>query len=182
MRVVQAEGELAEAFERCRSEAKNAFGDDAVFMERLVQRPRHIEVQVLADQTGETVHLFERDCSVQLRNQKVVEIAPAPGLDPSLRAKLHADAVKLVKGAGYVNAGTVEFLVAPESGEYFFIECNPRIQVEHTVTEQVTGVDLVETQFLIAQGASVASLGLAQAGIQTKGFAIQSRVVLTGTG
>src|SRR6185503_12479721 len=106
----------------------------------------HIEVQILADRRGEVVHLFERDCSVQQRNQKVVEIAPAPGLDPALRERILGDAVKLARSANYVNAGTVEFLVDPQRGQHWFIECNPRIQVEHTVTEEITGVDLVEAQ------------------------------------
>ena len=147
-------------------------------------RPRHIEVQVLADAHGNVVHLHERDCSVQLRNQKVVEIAPAPGLDAALRERILADAVKLARAADYVNAGTVEFLVSPETGEHFFIECNPRIQVEHTVTEQVTGVDLVEAQFRIAAGASLASLGLGDQDAvgAPRGFAVQARVVATGAG
>ena len=129
-------------------------------MEKFVVRPRHIEIQILSDSNGNTVHLFERDCSVQLRNQKVIEIAPAPDLDSTILDQLYADAVKLASSSGYANAGTVEFLVMPETGEYFFIECNPRIQVEHTVTESVTGVDLVEAQFAIAGGATLADLGL----------------------
>ena len=151
---------MAEAFERCRSEAEASFGDGSVFLERVIDRPRHIEVQVLGDQHGNVVHLHERDCSVQQRNQKVVEIAPAPRLDPKLRERILDDAIRLARAAEYVNAGTIEFLVAPETGEHFFIECNPRIQVEHTVTEQVTGVDLVEAQFRIASGASLQSMGL----------------------
>ena len=183
MRAVDGEDDLAEAFDRCQSEAAAAFGDGALFIEKLIQRPRHIEVQILADGTGQTVHLHERDCSVQIRNQKVVEIAPAAGLDPDLKQKMLNDAVKLVQSADYVNAGTVEFLVSPEDGQYHFIECNPRIQVEHTVTEQVTGIDLVEAQFHIAGGASLASLGLAgQGSIVARGFAIQVRVVAQGAG
>ena len=184
MRAVRDAGKLGEAFERCRSEAQAAFGDGTVFLERLVERPRHIEVQVLADQHGSVVHLHERDCSVQLRNQKVIEIAPAPGLDAALRQRILDDAVKLVAAAGYRNAGTVEFLVAPESGEHFFIECNPRIQVEHTVTEQVTGIDLVEAQFRVAGGDTLAELGLADQGAVAapRGFAVQTRVVATGPG
>ncbi|MBT6426822.1 MAG: ATP-grasp domain-containing protein, partial [Rhodospirillaceae bacterium] len=182
MRAVGSEAELAEAFERCQSEAAAAFGDGSIFIEKLVERPRHIEVQVLADIKGQTVHLHERDCSVQIRNQKVVEIAPAAGLDDAVRQSMLDDAIKLVKAADYVNAGTVEFLVSPESGSYHFIECNPRIQVEHTVTEQVTGIDLVETQFHIAAGATLASLGLGdQAAIGApRGYAIQTRVVAQG--
>ncbi|HEY3889804.1 MAG TPA: biotin carboxylase N-terminal domain-containing protein, partial [Caulobacteraceae bacterium] len=160
MRAVSGPDAMAAAFARCRGEAQAAFGDGAVFLEKLVARPRHIEVQVLADAHGDIVHLYERDCSVQLRNQKVVEIAPAPGLDPALRARILGDALKLARAAGYVNAGTVEFLVDPQAGEHYFIECNPRIQVEHTVTEQVTGVDLVEAQFRIAAGETLAALGL----------------------
>ena len=184
MRVVERTEQMAEAFERCRSEAQAAFGDGAVFLERLIARPRHIEVQILADSYGNVIHLHERDCSVQLRHQKVVEVAPAPGLDPTLREQMLTDALTLVKAAAYVNAGTVEFLVSPETGEYFFIECNPRIQVEHTVTEQVTGIDLVEAQFRIAAGETLASLGLGdQHAVGTpRGFAVQARVVAASTG
>ena len=184
MRVVERAEQMAEAFERCCSEAQAAFGDGAVFLERLIARPRHIEVQILADSSGNVVHLHERDCSVQLRHQKVVEVAPAPGLDPTLREQMLTAAITLVKAAAYVNAGTVEFLVSPETGEYFFIECNPRIQVEHTVTEQVTGIDLVEAQFRIAAGETLASLGLGdQHAVGTpRGFAVQARVVAASTG
>ena len=184
MRAVASDDELADAFERCQSEAAAAFGDGSIFIEKLVLRPRHIEVQILADTKGQTVHLHERDCSVQIRNQKVIEIAPAAGLDPTLRQNMHDDAIKLAKAADYVNAGTVEFLVSPESGDYYFIECNPRIQVEHTVTEQVTGIDLVEAQFHIAGGASLASLGLAdqEAVGAARGYAVQARVVAQGSG
>src|SRR5262249_25199264 len=136
------------------------FGDGSVFVEKLVVRPRHIEVQVLADGAGAVVHLHERDCSVQLRHQKVVEIAPAPNLGATVRERVLADAVALIGAAGYAGAATVEFLVSPETGEHWFIECNPRIQVEHTVTEEVTGIDLVEAQLRIAGGATLADLGL----------------------
>ena len=160
-----------------------AFGDGTVFVERLVNRPRHIEVQVLADHHGNVTHLYERDCSVQQRNQKVIEIAPAHGLSAELRAQLHADAVRLAAEAGLVNAATVEFLVSPEAGEHYFIECNPRIQVEHTVTEQVTGVDLVEAQFRIAAGETLAAAGIGAAGTaEPRGYAVQARVVATGSG
>ncbi len=184
MRAVTHASDLPDAFERCRSEAEAAFGNGALFLERLVARPRHIEVQILADSFGTTVHLHDRDCSVQIRNQKVIEIAPAPSLDPGLRDRILTDAVRLVRAANYVNAGTVEFLVCPETGEYFFIECNPRIQVEHTVTEQVTGVDLVEAQFRIAAGATLESLELGdqRAVGQPRGFAVQARVVAQGMG
>ncbi|MDP6690342.1 MAG: carboxyl transferase domain-containing protein [Alphaproteobacteria bacterium] len=184
MRAVSSDDELGEAFERCQSEAAAAFGDGSIFVEKLVERPRHIEVQVLADSKGQTVHLYERDCSVQIRNQKVIEIAPAAGLDAALRQNMLDDAIKLAKAADYVNAGTVEFLVSPESGDYYFIECNPRIQVEHTVTEQVTGIDLVEAQFHIVGGASLESIGLGdQSAIgSARGYAIQARVVAQGAG
>ncbi|MBL8769844.1 MAG: ATP-grasp domain-containing protein [Phenylobacterium sp.] len=181
MRRVEQPGELAEAFARCQSEAAAAFGDGSVFLEKLVMRPRHVEVQVLADAQGGLVHLWERDCSVQLRNQKVVEIAPAAGLEPGLRRRILDDALRLAKAGGYVNAGTVEFLVSPETGEHFFIECNPRIQVEHTVTEEVTGVDLVETQFRIAAGATLAQLGLSEPP-PARGYAVQARVTAVGAG
>jgi len=184
MRLVEGPEAMADAFERCRSEAEAAFGDGTLFLERRIERPRHIEVQVLGDADGSVVHLWERDCSVQQRNQKVVEVAPATGLDPQLRQRLLDDAVKLVSATDFANAGTVEFLVAPESGDHFFIECNPRIQVEHTVTEQVTGLDLVEAQFLLAAGASLADLGLGSQDRvpEPRGFAVQARVVATGPG
>ncbi len=184
LRVVERVEQLAEALARCRSEAQAAFGNGSVFIEKLVARPRHIEVQILADSHGNVVHLHERDCSVQLRHQKIVEVAPAPNLDADLREQMLTDAITLVQAAAYVNAGTVEFLVSPETGEYFFIECNPRIQVEHTVTEQVTGIDLVEAQFHIAAGATLASLGLGDqhAVGAPRGFAVQARVVATSTG
>ncbi len=175
MRVVRTRAELRDGFERARSEAAAAFGDGTVFVERYVDRPRHIEVQILADAGGDIVHLFERDCSVQRRHQKVVEVAPAVGLDPSLRAALTRDALALAKAVDYRNAGTVEFLVDGE-GRYYFIEVNPRIQVEHTVTEQVTMVDLVQAQIRIAGGATLRELGLEQDRITARGCAIQCRV------
>ena len=184
IRRVDGEDAMEEAFARCAGEAEAAFGDGTLFVEKLIDRPRHIEVQVLADSAGNAIHLFERDCSVQLRNQKVVEIAPAPHLEPGLRDRLLADAISLVKAAGYANAGTVEFLVAPESGEHYFIECNPRIQVEHTITEQVMGVDLVEAQLHVAAGASLADIGLGDQnalGIPRR-FALQARVVAQSAG
>src|SRR6185369_4349259 len=177
MRAVTRAEDMDEAFARCRGEALAAFGDRAVFLEKIVPRPRHIEVQILGDGQGNVVHLFERDCSVQLRNQKVIEVAPAPNLDAGLRQRILDDAVTLARAAEYENAGTVEFLVNPETGEHFFIECNPRIQVEHTITEQVMGFDLVEAQFRVAAGASLGSLGLAdQKAVGTpRGFAVQAR-------
>jgi pyruvate carboxylase len=157
-------------------EAEGAFGDPSVYLERALERPRHIEVQVLADANGDVVHLFERDCSVQRRHQKVIELAPAAGLDPGLREALCADAVRFARAIGYVNAGTVEFLVDGDRGDYVFIEMNPRIQVEHTVTEETTDVDLVRSQLLIAGGATLAELGLRQESIRRRGVALQCRI------
>ncbi|MDB5479972.1 MAG: hypothetical protein JWO83_1025 [Caulobacteraceae bacterium] len=184
MREVAAAEEMAGAFARCRGEAQAAFGDGALFLEKRIARPRHVEVQILADRHGGVVHLHERDCSVQLRHQKVVEIAPAPNLDPALRDRILGHALILARASDYVNAGTVEFLIDPEAGEAYFIECNPRIQVEHTVTEQVTGVDLVEAQFRVAAGESLADLGLAdQAAVgPPRGYAVQARIVAQGAG
>ena len=175
MRVVRERAALAEAFARAQSEAEAAFGDGTLFVERFVDRPRHIEVQVLADANGEVVHLLERDCSVQRRHQKVIELAPAYNLAAEVRERLWSDATRLARAVSYVNAGTVEFLV-DQDGNHYFIEVNPRIQVEHTVTEQVTGVDLVQAQIRIAGGATFADLGIEQAGIETRGVAIQCRV------
>jgi acetyl/propionyl-CoA carboxylase alpha subunit/acetyl-CoA carboxylase carboxyltransferase component len=183
MRLVEDPAGLPQAFERCQSEAQAAFGNAGVFAEKLVQRPRHIEVQILADSHNNTLHLGERDCSIQLRNQKVIEIAPAPNLQPQLRDRILADAIRLVTAAGYTNVGTVEFLVSPESEEHYFIECNPRIQVEHTVTEQITGIDLVEAQFHVAAGAKLQALGLPeQSAVSTRGYSLQARVVAQGGG
>jgi pyruvate carboxylase len=178
MRVVRAEAELPELLERARSEAKKAFGDDSLFLEKLVTRPKHIEVQILGDNHGNLVHLFERDCSVQRRHQKVVEYAPAWSLPEALRARLADDALKVARQVSYSNAGTVEFLVGADGGHYF-IEVNPRIQVEHTVTEAITGRDLVQAQIRIAQGYRLADpeIGIgSQAEIVQRGVAIQVRV------
>ncbi len=158
MRRVDEPSQLREAVEICMREGEGAFGDPTVFIEQAVVDPRHIEVQILADAQGNVIHLFERDCSVQRRHQKVVEIAPAPNLDPEIRASMCADAVRFAQEIGYVNAGTVEFLLDP-AGNYVFIEMNPRIQVEHTVTEEVTDVDLVQSQLRIASGETLADLG-----------------------
>ena len=152
MRVVDRKSDFAERLEEARQEAAAAFGNDAVFIERLVRRARHVEVQILGDRHGNILHLYERDCSVQRRHQKVVEAAPALGLAPQIRRQLADAAVQLARAAGYYNAGTVEFLVDADSGEWYFIEVNPRIQVEHTVTEMVTGIDLVRSQIQVAQG------------------------------
>jgi pyruvate carboxylase len=175
MRRVDEPGQLREAVETCMREAEGAFGDPTVFIEQAVVDPRHIEVQILADGEGNVIHLFERDCSVQRRHQKVVEIAPAPHLDPDLRMRICADAVRFAQEIGYRNAGTVEFLVDGE-GNHVFIEMNPRIQVEHTVTEEVTDVDLVQAQLRIASGETLADLGLSQDGIQVRGAALQCRI------
>ncbi len=175
LRLVSSAADLAGAVETAIREAGGAFGDDRVFLEQAVTRPRHIEVQVLADAAGAVVHLWERDCSVQRRNQKVLEMAPAPNLDPELRARICAAGVRFARAVGYRNAGTVEFLVAPD-GRFVFIEMNPRIQVEHTVTEEITDVDLVQAQLRIAAGASFDDLGLTQETITTRGVAIQCRI------
>jgi pyruvate carboxylase len=168
MRRVADPGELAGAVQAAMREAESAFGDATVFVEQAVVDPRHIEVQILADGAGDVVHLFERDCSVQRRHQKVVELAPAPNLDPALRERICADAVAFARAIGYVNAGTVEFLL-DRSGRHVFIEMNPRIQVEHTVTEEVTDVDLVQSQLRIAAGETLADLGLSQESIVLRG-------------
>ena len=175
MRRVERAADLAEAVEAAQREAGSAFGDSTVFLEEAMTGVRHIEAQVLADGTGDVVHLYERDCSVQRRFQKVVEMAPARDLDAGVRAGLLADAVRFASSIGYANAGTVEFLV-DGTGRYVFIEMNPRIQVEHTVTEEVTDVDLVESQLLIASGATLDDLGLTQDSISLRGFAMQCRV------
>jgi pyruvate carboxylase len=175
MRRIDRPEALRDALEAAMREAESAFGDATVFLEQAVVEPRHIEVQVLADGQGNVVHLFERDCSVQRRHQKVIELAPAPNLDPELRERICAHAVAFARHIGYVNAGTVEFLV-DRAGNPVFIEMNPRIQVEHTVTEEVTDVDLVQSQLRIAGGASLADLGLSQESIQLRGAALQCRI------
>ena len=179
MRVVEDPSDLVEQVVAARREAGAAFGRDDVFLERLVKRARHLEVQILADEAGQVVHLYERDCTVQRRHQKVVERAPAAALDPATREEMCAAAVRLAREAGYRNAGTVEFLQDAETGRFFFIEVNPRIQVEHTVTEMVTGVDLVKAQIHVAEGASI---GTPESGvpeqdaIRLNGHAMQCRV------
>jgi pyruvate carboxylase len=189
MRRVDRAEDLRDAVETCMREADGAFGDPTVFIEQAVVDPRHIEVQILADGEGNVIHLYERDCSVQRRHQKVVEIAPAPNLDPALRDRMCADAVRFAREIGYRNAGTVEFLldtraVAAHRGAwgddvpppYVFIEMNPRIQVEHTVTEEITDVDLVQAQLRIASGETLADLGLSQDVISVRGAALQCRI------
>ncbi|KAH8285500.1 hypothetical protein KR054_010079 [Drosophila jambulina] len=175
MRVVRKMEEVEENFERASSEAKSAFGNGAMFIEKFIERPRHIEVQLLGDKAGNVVHLYERDCSVQRRHQKVVEIAPAPRLPLEIRDKMTEAAVRLARHVGYENAGTVEFL-CDENGNFYFIEVNARLQVEHTVTEEITGIDLVQSQIRIAEGMTLPELGYTQENIVPRGYAIQCRV------
>lgn len=175
MRKVDDRAQLRESIEAAAREAESAFGDPTVFLEQAVVNPRHIEVQILADQQGNVIHLYERDCSLQRRHQKVIELAPAPNLDPALRERICADAVAFAKEIGYSCAGTVEFLL-DERGKHVFIEMNPRIQVEHTVTEEITDVDLVQAQIRIAAGQSLEDLGLSQDSIQIRGAALQCRI------
>ena len=185
MRRVDTPGDLPEALATAMREAESAFGDSTMFLERAVIEPRHIEVQILADHRAAegnpdgTIHLFERDCSVQRRHQKVIEVAPAVGLDPALRDRICKDAVAFARHIGYVNAGTVEFLVGKGTGarvDYHFIEMNPRIQVEHTVTEEITDVDLVAAQIRIAAGDTLDDLDLRQDEIVIRGAALQCRI------
>ncbi len=179
MRIIHGEDELLDRIASGRREAKAAFGNDEMFLEKLVERARHVEVQILADKHGTAVHLYERDCSLQRRNQKVIERAPAAYLDDAQRAALCGYALRIAHAANYTNAGTVEFLMDRDSGDFYFIEVNPRIQVEHTVTEVVTGIDLVKAQILIAAGARIgdADSGVpAQADIVLNGHALQCRV------
>jgi pyruvate carboxylase len=175
MRRVEDRALLRESIEAASREAASAFGDPTVFLEKAVIDPRHIEVQILADGQGNVIHLFERDCSVQRRHQKVIELAPAPNLDPVLRERICDDAVRFAREIGYLNAGTVEFLLDRE-GNHVFIEMNPRIQVEHTVTEEVTDVDLVQAQLRIASGETLADLGLSQDTVTLRGAALQCRI------
>ncbi|MDW5614751.1 MULTISPECIES: pyruvate carboxylase [Mycolicibacterium] len=175
MRRVTDRAALAEAVEAASREAESAFGDPNVYLEQAVLNPRHIEVQILADTAGHVMHLFERDCSVQRRHQKVIELAPAPNLPDELRQKICDDAVAFAKEIDYSCAGTVEFLL-DERGHHVFIECNPRIQVEHTVTEEITDVDLVSSQLRIASGETLADLGLSQETLVIRGAALQCRI------
>lgn len=178
MRVVYSEKDLAREFRSAKNESKKAFGIDDIFIEKYLERPKHIEVQVLADKYGNIVHLYERDCSVQRRHQKIVEFTPAFAIPPHLRDKLCTDALKLSKAVNYENAGTAEFLV-DKNGNHYFIEMNPRIQVEHTITEMTTGIDIVQSQLLIAQGYSLDSpeIGIpSQESIVPRGYSIQCRI------
>ena len=172
MRVVRAAGELTEAITGARGEAENAFGDGRLLLERFLERPRHIEVQVFGDSHGGCLHLFERECSVQRRYQKIIEESPSPFIDDSTRAAMTAAAVRVALAVGYVNAGTIEFIVGAD-GRFYFMEMNTRLQVEHPVTEQVTGIDLVEWQLAIAAGGR---LPLAQSEIRQQGHAIEARL------
>ncbi|KAA9026006.1 pyruvate carboxylase [Niallia endozanthoxylica] len=177
MRIVNGIEEVEEAYSRAKSEAKAAFGNDEVYVEKYVNRPKHIEVQIFGDSAGNIVHLYERDCSIQRRHQKVVEVAPSVSLSNELRQDICDAAVSLMKNVNYLNAGTVEFLVSGDN--FYFIEVNPRVQVEHTITEMITGIDIVQTQILVAEGYELfgEKIGMPQQeDIITHGFAIQSRV------
>jgi pyruvate carboxylase len=177
MRIVRGEASLKESYERAKSEAKAAFGTDEVYVEKFVENPKHIEVQILGDDEGNIVHLYDRDCSVQRRHQKVVEVAPSVSLPESLRLSICEAAVHLMKNVSYINAGTVEFLVTGD--QFYFIEVNPRVQVEHTITEMITGIDIVQSQILIADGYTLHSKEVAipfQEDVIVHGYAIQSRV------
>ncbi|MGM9582979.1 MAG: biotin carboxylase N-terminal domain-containing protein, partial [Phascolarctobacterium sp.] len=178
MRVVHSAEEAITAYDLAKSEAKKAFGNDEIYLEKYLQNPKHIEVQIIGDMHGNLVHLFERDCSVQRRHQKLVEIAPAFSLPLEQRKAICDAAVKLMKNVDYISAGTVEFLATPD-GKFYFIEVNPRIQVEHTVTEQITGIDIVQTQIKVAEGYDLHSpeIGLPQQeDLRIIGHAIQCRI------
>lgn len=177
MRIVRNEKSLAEAYERAKSEAKAAFGNDEIYVEKLIENPKHIEVQIIGDKDGNIVHLYERDCSIQRRHQKLIEVAPSTSLNEAMRKKICDAAVQLMENVRYLNAGTVEFLVTDD--EFYFIEVNPRVQVEHTITEMITGIDIVQTQIKVAQGYHLHSeeIGIpVQDQIKTVGYAIQSRI------
>src|SRR6202048_1389270 len=181
MRIVEDASKLEEAYARCQSEAKAAFGSVQVYVERLIRKARHIEVQIIGDRFGAISHLWERECTIQRRNQKLIEVAPSPSLSDALRSRIIEAAKELAAAARYDNLGTFEFLVDGDAkGEeqaFAFIEANPRLQVEHTVTEEVLGVDLVQSQLAVADGATLGSLGLAQAYIpKPRGYAMQLRV------
>ncbi|MEG0474800.1 MAG: biotin carboxylase N-terminal domain-containing protein, partial [Carnobacterium sp.] len=176
MRVAHSAEEVKDSFERARSEAKSAFGNDEIYVERYIRDPKHIEVQILGDTHGNVIHLYERDCSVQRRHQKVVEVAPCVSISDDLRNRMCQAAVQLMEHVGYVNAGTVEFLL--EGSEFYFIEVNPRVQVEHTITEMITGIDIVQAQIQIAQGLDLhKDIHIPeQADIPLIGAAIQCRI------
>jgi acetyl-CoA carboxylase biotin carboxylase subunit len=172
MRIIREARELGDSLSACMREAKSAFGDDTIYLERYIERPRHIEFQILADHHGNVVHLFERECSIQRRYQKIVEETPSVALTPELRKKMGEVAVKVAKTAGYTNAGTVEFLL-DEGGEFYFLEVNARVQVEHPITEAVVGVDLVKQQIRIASGEK---LSMKQDELRQRGHAIECRI------
>jgi acetyl/propionyl-CoA carboxylase alpha subunit len=172
MRVVRAENEMDEAIDGARREAEKSFGDDSLLLEKYIEQARHVEIQILGDTHGNLVHLFERDCSLQRRHQKIIEESPSPAVNAELRARMGAAAVNIGRALQYTNAGTVEFILAP-SGEFYFIEVNTRLQVEHPVTEMITGLDLVKLQIEIAEGKP---LLFAQSDLQTSGHAIEARL------
>lgn len=176
MRIVRSEAELASNYRSAKNEAKKAFGIDHIFIEKFIEKPKHIEVQVLGDKYGNIVHLYERDCSIQRRHQKVVEFTPAFSISQEKRDEICNDALKIAKSVDYRSAGTLEFLV-DASGNHYFIEMNPRIQVEHTVTEMVTGIDIVQSQLMIAQGLSLPEIGIkSQEDVKLSGYSIQCRI------
>lgn len=172
MRIVEKESDLGSMLQQAQSEAQSAFGDGRVFIEKYIPEPRHVEIQILADQHGNMVHLFERECSIQRRYQKVVEEAPSPAVTPALRERMGEAAINAAKACGYVGAGTVEFLLDSD-GSFYFMEMNTRLQVEHPVTEEITGLDLVEKQIRIAEGES---LGFSQDQLSIDGHAIECRI------
>ena len=173
MRIIHSEEDLKSSLEAGMREAKSAFGDESVYLEKCIERPRHIEFQVLADNHGNVVHLFERECSIQRRHQKIIEETPSTALTPELRSEMGKTAVKVIKTTGYNNAGTVEFLL-DEKKNYYFLEVNARIQVEHPITEMVTGIDLVNAQLLLAVSGC---LTLKQEQVSMRGTAIEARVI-----
>ena len=172
MRILNSEQDLVEDFAMAAAEARAAFGDPTLYVEKYILRPRHIEVQILADGNGDVIHLLERNCSVQRRHQKLIEEAPSPDLNPDVRQAIHAAAVKIAKAIGYRNAGTVEFLL-DDNNQFYFMELNARIQVEHPVTEMITGKDLIKAQLSIASGSGI---GIRQEDVQQKGHAIECRI------
>src|SRR5579859_2128274 len=174
MRVVAAAADFEEALEGARREARASFGDDRILLERYVGRPRHVEVQIFGDQFGHLIHLGERECSIQRRHQKLIEETPSPAVDAPLRARMTGAALRLAGAAGYANAGTVEFLIDEQDGEFAFLEVNARLQVEHPVTEAVTGLDLVEMQLRVAAGEP---LPMTQDDVKFDGHAIEARVI-----
>ncbi|WP_417538537.1 biotin carboxylase N-terminal domain-containing protein, partial [Marinobacter sp.] len=177
MRIVQPGDDIEANFHACAREAKAAFGDDDLYVEQLIERARHIEVQVLGDGLGNAVHLWERECSLQRRNQKLIEIAPSPTLSVATRNRLLEAALRLAQEVNYAGLGTFEFLVDANGSDFYFMEANPRLQVEHTITEEITGIDLVQAQIAVLGGASLQSLQLQQADIPApNGFAIQCRI------